>query len=124
MNPRISVLRRLSITMDTVCIHQSEIRQVTPRTPNGCEECLKFGDGWLHLRLCLTCGHVGCCDASPNRHARSHFHATRHPIIESYQSSDRWRWCYVDEATLDVAFPGAGVARQMAARISVDPGGH
>ena len=105
--------------MNTVCVHQSDIREVVPRTPDGCEECLKSGDRWLHLRLCLTCGHVGCCDESPNRHARSHFHATRHPIIESYQSSDRWRWCYIDETNLDVAFRGMEMGREIVPRDSV-----
>ena len=63
------------------CSHLFEIGNVTPRTPNGCEECLKMGDRWLHLRLCVTCGHVGCCDDSKNKHAAKHFHSTNHPLI-------------------------------------------
>jgi len=59
---------------------------------------LKIGDSWVQLRLCLTCGHVGCCDSSKNKHARAHFRKTRHPIIQSFQSGDDWRWCYVHEA--------------------------
>jgi uncharacterized UBP type Zn finger protein len=82
------------------CEHLSTIQKVTPRTPKGCEECLKMGDPWLHLRLCLSCGHVGCCDDSKNRHATKHFHATKHPIIQSFQPGEDWKWCYVDEVFL------------------------
>lgn len=77
--------------------HLDAIRSVTPRT-DGCEECLAIGSGWVHLRLCLTCGHVGCCDSSPNRHARRHFQASGHPIIRSFEPGESWRWCFVDEA--------------------------
>ena len=66
----------------------------------GCEDCLKIGDRWVHLRLCLTCGHVGCCDSSKNKHAATHFHAAKHPIVQSFQPGEDWRWCYVDEAYL------------------------
>jgi Zn-finger in ubiquitin-hydrolases and other protein len=72
------------------------IRDVTP-SANGCEDCLRIGSWWVHLRLCLICGHVGCCDSSPNRHARQHFHATGHPIIQSFEPGEDWRWCYVHE---------------------------
>ncbi|RUZ52939.1 UBP-type zinc finger domain-containing protein, partial [Mesorhizobium sp. M7A.F.Ca.US.007.01.1.1] len=68
----------------------------------GCEECLKSGSKWVHLRLCRTCGHVGCCDDSPNRHATKHFHATKHPIIEGYDPPEGWAWCYVDEVFVDL----------------------
>ena len=61
------------------CVHLDQVRDVKPRTPEGCEECLKMGSWWVHLRLCLECGHVGCCDSSPNTHATKHFHATKHP---------------------------------------------
>lgn len=71
---------------------------VRPRTPEGCEECLAIGSGWVHLRLCLTCGHVGCCDSSPNRHARRHAGLVGHPIVRSLVPGEHWRWCYVDEA--------------------------
>ena len=64
---------------------------------HGCEECLKAGDVWVHLRLCLSCGHVGCCDDSPNRHATKHFHATKHPVIKSFEPTEDWAWCFVDE---------------------------
>jgi hypothetical protein len=69
------------------CMHLDHIRRVTPRTPEGCEECLKMGDVWVHLRLCLECGHVGCCDSSKNKHARKHFHRTDHPIVRSFESA-------------------------------------
>jgi hypothetical protein len=77
--------------------HLSFIRPVQPRTPQGCEECLRTGSPWVHLRLCLTCGHVGCCDSSPNRHARRHAFGDGHPIVRSFQPGEDWRWCYVDE---------------------------
>ena len=73
------------------------IRRVTPRTPDGCEECLRLHTPWLHLRLCLSCGHVGCCDSSPMRHARKHAHTVGHPIIQSFEPGESWRWCYVHE---------------------------
>jgi uncharacterized UBP type Zn finger protein len=78
--------------------HLKYIRPVAPRTPEGCEECLLIGSPWVHLRLCLTCGHVGCCDSSPNRHARAHAGAAGHPIVRSLEPGESWRWCYVDEA--------------------------
>jgi len=77
--------------------HLKYIRPVTP-SAEGCEECLKTGSSWVHLRLCLTCGHVGCCDSSPNRHATKHFHHSQHPIIQSFEPGEDWRWCYVDES--------------------------
>ena len=76
--------------------HVAAIRQVRPRT-NGCEECLRLGTPWVHLRLCLTCGHVGCCDSSPMRHARAHAHMVGHPIVQSMEPGENWRWCYVHE---------------------------
>jgi DNA integrity scanning protein DisA with diadenylate cyclase activity len=81
------------------CTHIDQIQAVTPRT-NGCEECLQTGAEWVHLRLCLTCGHVGCCDDSDNKHASAHFHATHHPLIESLEYGEGWRWCYVDESLI------------------------
>ena len=77
--------------------HLSMIRQVYPQTPNGCEECLRLGTEWVHLRLCLTCGHVGCCDSSPLRHARAHAYSAGHPIVRSFEPGESWCWCYVDE---------------------------
>lgn len=88
------------------CSHVDGIRAVAPRTPRGCEECLRAGDRWLHLRLCTTCGHVGCCDSSPNRHATKHFHETGHPIVRSFEPGEDWGWCYADEVELE-PFPRA-----------------
>lgn len=85
------------------CDHLGAAGRPTPRT-NGCEECLKTGDSWVHLRLCLECGLVGCCDSSKNRHATKHFHATGHPVVRSLEKDESWGWCYVDEVfaeTLD-----------------------
>ena len=84
------------------CSHVDQIRKVRPHTTQGCEECLKTGDRWVHLRLCLICGHVWCCDSSPNRHATGHFHGTRHPIVRSFEPGEDWGWCYVDEVMLDL----------------------
>lgn len=78
------------------CPHTDQIQEVTP-SGNGCKECLEIGGQWVHLRLCLICGHVGCCDSSPNRHATGHFHATEHPIIQSFEPGESWRYCYIDE---------------------------
>lgn len=82
--------------MAAPCPHVAEIRDVTP-SADGCEDCLREGTRWVHLRLCLTCGHVGCCDSSPRRHATAHFHETGHPIVASFEPGEDWRWCYVDE---------------------------
>ena len=84
------------LQMTTPCTHLDQIRGVTPLSI-GCEECLLTGDEWVHLRLCLSCGHVGCCDDSKHKHATAHFHSTRHSIIESLEPGEGWRWCYVDE---------------------------
>jgi uncharacterized UBP type Zn finger protein len=89
--------------MSTTCRHVKEIKDVAPRTPNGCEECLKKHMQWVHLRLCLSCGHVGCCDNSVGKHATGHFHATQHPIIQSFERGEDWGWCYPDELFLEPA---------------------
>ena len=78
------------------CQHLDQINIATP-TAEGCKECLVLGDTWVHLRLCMSCGHVGCCDDSKNRHATKHFRATRHPIIMSYEPAEEWGWCFVDQ---------------------------
>ena len=85
--------------MDT-CEHFDQIRPVEPRS-DGCEECLRSGDSWVHLRLCMTCGHVGCCDDSKNKHASAHFRHTHHPIVRSFEPGENWGWCFVDEAFFD-----------------------
>lgn len=86
--------------MSTVCTHLDQTRDVTPSAP-GCEECLKIGSRWVHLRECQTCGHVGCCDSSPNTHATKHFHATQHPIVQSFEPGEDWLWCYPDEVFIE-----------------------
>ena len=91
--------------MALACEHVVEARNVKPNTPNGCEECLKTGMRWVHLRLCQECGHVGCCDNSVGKHATKHFHATKHPIMKSFEPGEDWSWCYVDE----VAFVLEGI---------------
>ena len=82
------------------CTHTDEIKDVSPNT-NGCEECLKTGGRWVHLRLCLTCGHVGCCDQSVGKHATKHFHATNHAIMQSIEPGESWGWCYIDQVMLE-----------------------
>ena len=82
--------------MAEICTHLDEIRPVKPRS-HGCEECLELGMRWAHLRLCRICGHVGCCDSSPGKHATAHFHETKHPIVKSLETGERWSWCFVDE---------------------------
>jgi uncharacterized UBP type Zn finger protein len=81
--------------------HLSSARHVQPKTA-GCEECLRSGMEWVHLRVCLSCGHVGCCDSSPGKHATKHFKTTHHPIIESLESDEDWGWCYVHEAFVEL----------------------
>jgi uncharacterized UBP type Zn finger protein len=85
-----------------LCEHEVGLELVPPRTPAGCEECLHAGTPWVHLRLCLTCGHVGCCDSSPGQHATRHAHQMAHPVIASYEPGERWGWCYVDQTEVDV----------------------
>lgn len=94
------------------CHHVAALEPVAPRTPKGCEECLAAGGQWVHLRLCLSCGHVGCCDSSPNRHATKHFHATNHPVIMSYERGEEWAWCYVDNVDLPVPAKAEQFLRQ------------
>jgi uncharacterized UBP type Zn finger protein len=82
--------------MSSQCSHLNTIKPVKPHT-HGCEECLKIGQSWVHLRLCKECGHVGCCDSSIGKHATKHFQATKHPIVQSIEPGEDWYWCYVDE---------------------------
>ena len=82
------------------CSHTNTIRDVRPSSP-GCQECLTMGDRWLHLRMCLECGQVGCCDDSKNKHATKHFNGTQHPIITSREPGEAWKYCYVDELVWD-----------------------
>lgn len=85
--------------MTTNCTHVEQIQTVAP-SADGCEDCLKIGEVWVHLRKCLTCGHVGCCDSSKNKHATKHFHTTNHPIVQSIEPGEDWKWCYIDQVLL------------------------
>lgn len=85
------------------CSHLDQVRDVQPSTREGCEDCLAIGDSWVHLRECLSCGHVGCCDSSKNRHATAHFLSTDHPLVRSFQPGENWGWCYADEVMLQPA---------------------
>jgi len=87
------------------CSHESLIRDVQPSSRDSCPECVALGDSWIHLRVCLSCGHVGCCDNSKNQHARRHFHETAHPIIQSFEPGEDWRYCYVDPVLLPPGRP-------------------
>jgi uncharacterized UBP type Zn finger protein len=87
--------------MAATCTHLDTIRDVTPAA-EGCVECLASGDTWVHLRLCMECGHVGCCDSSRNKHASRHFRDGRHPIVRSFEPGEDWWWCYADELAFDV----------------------
>ncbi|MEO8881722.1 MAG: UBP-type zinc finger domain-containing protein [Gemmatimonadaceae bacterium] len=85
------------------CSHLDRVRDVAPKTPKGCEECLKLGMQWVHLRLCQECGRVGCCDSSQGTHATKHFHQSKHAIMRSFQPGEDWSWCYVDELFMEPA---------------------
>ena len=85
--------------MPKKCTHLNQIK-IKETDKHVCEDCVKTGDSWVHLRLCLICGHVGCCDSSPGRHARAHFHETKHPLIQSAERGENWRWCYEDQLYL------------------------
>jgi len=78
------------------CRHMQSLKMVTPQT-NGCEECLQSGDRWVHLRICMQCGHVGCCDSSKNKHATKHYHGTKHAVVQSFEPNETWLWCYMDQ---------------------------
>jgi len=80
----------------TKCSHLDQIKLTTTQK-NFCEDCIKTGDTWVHLRMCLECGHVGCCDSSKNTHATKHFHRSKHPLMRSIEPGEEWVWCYVDQ---------------------------
>ncbi len=80
------------------CTHLDQIRVTTTET-HVCEDCIKTGDSWVHLRMCLTCGHVACCDSSKNKHATKHFHSSHHALMRSIEPEEGWIWCYVDQET-------------------------
>ncbi|MHB8681227.1 MAG: ubiquitin carboxyl-terminal hydrolase 14 [Acidimicrobiales bacterium] len=85
------------------CEHLGAVAEVEPSTLEGCEDCLREGTRWVHLRECLVCGHVGCCDNSPRRHATAHWHGTEHPLMRSFEPGEDWAWCYADELFLEPA---------------------
>jgi Zn-finger in ubiquitin-hydrolases and other protein len=85
-----------------ICSHLDQIRIDPPESVAGCEDCLRTGDRWVHLRHCTSCGYVGCCDSSPNKHASKHAEASGHPVIRSAQPGERWYWCYVDRVTFEL----------------------
>lgn len=88
--------------MNTPCQHVDQARAVTP-SAQGCEDCLRIGGSWVHLRICMTCGHVGCCDSSPHRHATAHWDEhPDHPLIRSFEPGEDWWWCYVDQQAFRV----------------------
>jgi Zn-finger in ubiquitin-hydrolases and other protein len=88
-----------------VCEHLDEVRVERPEQVVGCEDCLKIGGTWVHLRVCRMCGKVGCCDSSPNRHATKHAHASEHPIITSVEPGEDWSYCYVDDVVFVLDSP-------------------
>ena len=85
--------------MSQTCTHLDQVAEVEPSS-DGCEDCLRIGGRWVHLRMCMSCGHVGCCDNSPNRHATAHYHDSDHALIRSLEPEEEWSWCYVDEVAM------------------------
>jgi uncharacterized UBP type Zn finger protein len=84
--------------MADICTHLGTVTVTDlPESIPGCEDCLKIGGTWMHLRMCEQCGHIGCCDSSPNRHATAHFRDSGHPIVRSAEPGEDWSWCYIDE---------------------------
>jgi hypothetical protein len=104
------------------CEHLDQVvnskRKAVKPSAHGCKECLESGDEWAHLRLCMSCGHVGCCDSSPNQHATKHARSTHHPVIKSYEPGEDWAFCYPDELTIEGvgALPGEAASRHYSAR--------
>jgi CPA1 family monovalent cation:H+ antiporter len=97
---RVGAGRRAPRAVGELCEHLDGDRPAAAqRTPGVCEECVRDGTAWVHLRACVECGHVGCCDSSAQRHATAHFHRTRHPVVESAEPGEDWRWCYVHHLT-------------------------
>jgi len=88
--------------MSASCSHLDQIDPSAVPSSTGCEDCLRIGGHWVHLRMCSSCGHIGCCDNSPNRHATAHFHSSNHPIIRSYEPGEEWFWCYTDDLAFEI----------------------
>lgn len=89
--------------MADTCVHVADLAVDAPPGGPGCCQCTLAGSSWVHLRRCVECGHIGCCDSSPNRHATKHFHGTEHPLVQSYEPGEDWLWCYLDELVFEVA---------------------
>jgi len=93
------------VTEGNMCKHlvvfEREREAPVHPSSHGCLECLEAGGEWVHLRLCMACGHVGCCDDSPNRHATRHYHSTKHPVVKSFEPGEDWAWCYADEEMVE-----------------------
>jgi hypothetical protein len=87
--------------MSEACDHLDQAADVTPSS-EGCEDCLRLGGRWVHLRMCMSCGHVGCCDSSPNRHATAHHASQHHPLVQSYEPGEDWWYCYEDQRAFTV----------------------
>lgn len=83
--------------MAETCTHLDQIDPAAQPSSEGCEDCLRSGGRWLHLRMCRVCGHVGCCDSSPNKHASAHYAAVGHPVVSSYEPGEHWSWCFADD---------------------------
>lgn len=79
------------------CKHVNQIQILRTSKEHVCEDCVKTGDTWVHLRLCLSCGHIGCCDSSRNKHATRHYQETAHPLMRSIEPGEEWIWCYIDQ---------------------------
>ena len=88
------------------CRHLADLADDASPSSDGCEDCLRIGGWWVHLRRCVECGHVGCCDNSPNKHATAHFHEVDHPLVQSYEPGEDWYWCYADELFFEVEARG------------------
>jgi hypothetical protein len=95
--------------MADTCTHLDTIAAVAPSS-QGCEDCLAIGGRWIHLRRCTSCGHVGCCDSSQNRHATQHFRTIGHPLVQSYEPGEEWYWCFVDQVAFEMEEEGPSPA--------------
>ena len=85
----------------STCTHLGTITDAAP-SGDGCKECLEIGGRWVHLRRCTSCGHIGCCDSSPNKHATAHFHTVSHPVVQSFEPGENWYWCYSDDLMFEL----------------------
>lgn len=97
---RVNQTPKMDVSAKKGCVHFDLIQEVEPSSDDVCEQCVGMGDTWVNLRLCMTCGQVGCCDDSKNRHARKHYEEADHPVIMSFQPREDWLWCYVDDVLI------------------------